>query len=130
MKKKNSYLVYVVIIAVAIVGFLIFRSAASSSGQYDELAQCLADNGVVMYGAWWCPHCQNNKKLFGDSWDTFAAAGGYVECSTAQRTQTELCQNEGITGYPTWRFADGSELNGERGLLELAQKAGCEAFLQ
>ena len=129
MKKKKSYTAYIVILVLVVAGFLIFKSASSTPGKYDELAQCLVDNGVVMYGAFWCPSCQNQKKPFGNSWEVFADVGGYIECSTPQRTQTELCQKEGITGYPTWKFEDGSKLSGERSLLELAQRGGCEAFL-
>src|SRR5512143_3304835 len=45
--------------------------------QYDGFAQCLKDRGVRMYGAWWCPHCQEQKEKFGEA--SFKLAP-YVEC--------------------------------------------------
>jgi hypothetical protein len=81
------------------------------------LAQCLKNKGVVMYGAEWCPHCQNQKKLFG------AAVGliSYVECPQ----EPEKCLAAGIQGYPTWIFPDGKQLPGEQTLEKLAEVSGC-----
>ena len=30
--------------------------------KYDAFARCLSDRGVKMYGAWWCPHCKEQKE--------------------------------------------------------------------
>lgn len=95
-----------------------------ASGELDGFAQCLTDNGVTMYGAYWCPHCQEQKKLFGASWDIV----NYVECSLPNRGgQTEACINAGIESYPTWEFADGTRQSGRLSLDQLAQKTGCQA---
>ncbi len=89
---------------------------------YDAFATCLADKGAVFYGAFWCPHCQNQKKMFGKS----AKVLPYVECSTADATaQTQACIDKKISGYPTWEFADGSRLNGEISMAKLAEKTSC-----
>ena len=87
-----------------------------------SLAQCLKDKGAVFYGAFWCPHCQKQKALFGDSVKYLP----YVECSTPDgKNQTEVCKNNNITGYPTWKFKDGTELTGEVSFENLANKTGC-----
>jgi len=39
----------------------------ASAGTYDTLAQCIADSGAKFYGAFWCPHCQNQKQAFGSA---------------------------------------------------------------
>jgi hypothetical protein len=39
-------------------------------------ARCLKDRGVKMYGAWWCPHCVEQKEEFGASFEYVP----YVEC--------------------------------------------------
>ncbi len=89
------------------------------------LAQCLAAQRATLYGAFWCPHCQHQKQLFGDG----AASLPYVECSTADGTaQTQACIDAKITGYPTWVFADGSRLVGEEPLSTLATKVSCPAY--
>ncbi len=38
---------------------------------------------------------------------------------------SEVCQDAGIEGYPTWVFSDGTRLSGDRELSELAEVAGC-----
>ena len=94
-----------------------------NAGEYDAFAQCLTDKGAMMYGAWWCPHCQNQKKLFGDAFKKVK----YIECANPinQNEQTAECETTKITGYPTWIFADGSRTEGEASLNALSLKTGC-----
>ncbi len=119
MQKK---IIIGVLIAAVIIGFFVFLYQQSQKpGKLDAFAQCLNDAGAKFYGAWWCPHCQNQKAMFGRS----ARLLPYVECSTTDRKQTEACNAEEITGYPTWKFADGSIEKGEVELETLAQKTQC-----
>lgn len=125
MKKKISpssiLIAFAGLIAVAVI-VLAVKNSTSPAGA-EELAQCLTDNNATMYGAWWCPHCQAQKDLFGKAFDKVT----YIECSpNGTRTMSQECQDAGIEGYPTWEFADGSRLGGERTFAELAEKAGCE----
>ncbi len=119
----NKTLIYALAFLALIIGVIAYQSTLP--GKYDEFAQCLVDKGAKMYGAWWCPHCQEQKKEFGKSWKILVNSGNYVECSTAQKTITELCRNEKIDGYPTWRFADGSEIGGRASIPSLEAKTGC-----
>jgi predicted DsbA family dithiol-disulfide isomerase len=49
-----------------------------------------------------------------------------VECSAdGGREKTQECQAAGITGYPTWVFADGSRVPGRLSLETLAAHSGC-----
>ncbi len=32
-----------------------------------RFARCLTDRQVKMYGAYWCPHCAEQKEMFGES---------------------------------------------------------------
>lgn len=90
---------------------------------YDKFASCLQDKKAVLYGAFWCPHCQTQKKLFGASEKLVP----YVECSTTDGTaQTQACIDKKITTYPTWEFADGSRLLGEIPLQTLSEKTSCD----
>ena len=96
------------------------------SGPNLALAQCLKENGIVFYGAFWCPHCEKQKKDFGEA----APALPYVECSTPDsKDQTPICKAKGITSYPTWVFPDGSRLTGEQSLELLATKGSCTQSL-
>jgi len=114
-------------IVIAVVGFVVAVVVAviyinTRPGQLDSFAQCLKDKGAVFYGAFWCPHCQNQKAMFGNS----ARKLPYVECSLPSGNgQTQVCIDKKIEGYPTWEFADGSRLTGEISLPTLAEKTGC-----
>ena len=89
----------------------------------DGFAQCLKAKGAKMYGAWWCPHCAEQKEMFGFAFQYV----NYVECSPeGQRTMNETCKQAGIKGYPTWQFADGSRAEGPQPLSALADKTGCK----
>ena len=81
-----------------------------------ELALHLSQSGAVMYGAYWCPHCNDQKALFGDA----VALVPYVECDPeGENAQPDRCQAENIQGYPTW-IIDGQAYPGVRSLAELA----------
>lgn len=82
-----------------------------------ELAACLTEKGVKMYGAYWCPHCKAQKELFGAAFDKVT----YVECTQ----ETKTCTEQKIESYPTWIFADGTRVSGEQPLKSLAEKAQC-----
>ena len=120
---KRSTLIPIIIGAIVVL-FIIFGIKASSQpGELDGFAQCLKNKKVTFYGAFWCPHCQNQKKLFGRS----ARLLPYVECSTPDGgSQLQICKDKKIEGYPTWEFADGSRESGELSLQTLAEKSGCE----
>lgn len=106
---------------IAAIYFIV--TAERMPGELDVFAQCLAEKEAIFYGAFWCPHCQNQKKMFGKSADLLP----YVECSTPNgRGQQQVCIDEEITGYPTWEFVDGSRLSGEISLTTLSEKTGCE----
>ncbi len=95
---------------------------ANKPGKYDNLAQCINNSGAKFYGAFWCPHCQATKAMFGKS----AKLLPYVECSTPDgKGQLSICTEKDIKGYPTWIFSDGSQLQGEQTIQVLADKTSC-----
>ena len=123
MKIKPMYIFIVLVIVIigGIVGSRVW--SANQPGQYDELAQCIKDKGATFFGAFWCPHCQEQKRIFGNSEKLLP----YVECSTADgQNQTQICIDEEIKTYPTWELADGERLLGVIELDVLAEKTGCE----
>ena len=101
-------------------------AAQYASGALEAFAGCLSEKGATMYGASWCPHCQKQKKEFGEAFKFVK----YVECSLGdapQSNQAPACEKAGVTGYPTWIFADGSRGEGELPFAMLAYKSGCPA---
>lgn len=97
--------------------FFAFFPRESARGDLDVFAKCLKEEGVTMYGADWCPHCQNEKNAFGDSFKFVP----YVECPD----NPKLCIEKGINGYPTWILRDGKRLEGEQGIEKLSKESGC-----
>ncbi|NER83769.1 MAG: Vitamin K epoxide reductase, partial [Leptolyngbya sp. SIO1D8] len=78
--------------------------SGDSKAYQQALAEHLTDQGAIMYGAYWCPHCANQKELFGAAVKTLP----YVECDPeGENAQPQLCQAKNLVGYPTW------EINGE-----------------
>lgn len=75
-----------------------------------------------MYGAYWCPHCQAQKKLFGESFQYVH----YVECTK----EVKKCEEKKINGYPTWIFKNNERISREVSLEELAQKSKCNSQSQ
>lgn len=121
--QKTIFFIIIIVLVLGAVGTFIVRgSDPSSKVNYDAFATCLKEKGAVFYGASWCVHCKAQKKLFGSS----AKLLPYVECSTPNGEQTQFCKDEKIGGYPTWRFADGSELTGKVPLAVLAEKTSCQ----
>lgn len=118
----NRYPQYILIVFVALVGFGVAyfwgRGGIGDPPEVLALAQCLSDKGITMYGADWCPHCQNEKRAFGNAF----ALIPYVECPA----EPQRCVAAGVNGYPTWIFPDGKKLEGEQGLKGLAEESGCE----
>lgn len=121
MDTSNRKIMIIGVIAlVAIIGGLVYANNAPS--KYDGFAMCLKDKGATFYGAFWCPHCQKQKSMFGNAKRYLP----YVECSTPDgNAQVPICIDKGIKNYPTWVFADMSSTTGEQQLSVLAEKTGC-----
>lgn len=118
--KQYTPVITILVLVVAIIAGMVWYS--STPGKYDTLAQCLTDKGVTFYGAFWCPHCQEQKTSFGRS----ARLLPYVECSTPDGSgQLSVCKDEGIESYPTWAFADSTRRAEVLSPNELADITGC-----
>lgn len=125
--KKNKKMKRLVIFIVLVIGIIIsmrFLVKGRADGTVDPrqtFAYCLGEKGAKFYGAFWCPHCQNQKKMFGRAQKFLP----YVECSNKNMSQTQACIDAGIESYPTWIFADESRLTGEIPMQVLSEKTGC-----
>ena len=123
MKKNGVLIFWLVIISLIVIGVASSFYVSSQPGKYDQFAQCLTDKGAIFYGAFWCPHCQATKRMFGASQRLLP----YTECSTPNgQDQLQICKDAGVQSYPTWVFPDGTRLTGERTLAELSSASGCE----
>jgi hypothetical protein len=119
----NKIILFVVLIVAA--SGVAYYLGRRSQHKYDGFAQCLKDRGAKMYGAWWCPHCQEQKEKFGET--SFKLAP-YVECGVPGdiRGKNPVCQQDGITHYPTWQFPPtGQRVERVFSLEELSDRTGC-----
>ncbi len=108
------------VVIVIFVGFGLWNR--TQPGKYDTFAQCLGEKGAKFYGAFWCPHCQEQKALFGRSVKKLP----YQECSTPDgQGRLPVCEQAGITGFPTWILSGGERLSGIQQLATLSEKTGC-----
>ena len=126
-KKKSNTPYYIVgFIVIVIVVIFLFSNKETEPGKYDELAQCIVESGTKLYSAWWCSHCQAQKKDFGNSFKILVEGGVHVECSPdGSKVISDFCRSEGVTGTPSWKLSDETILRGRQSLLTLAQATGC-----
>lgn len=123
MNKENkirnifSVIVVLVLILVATGVMVVVKNKNVDSSYLDSFAKCLTEKQVTMYGASWCSHCQNQKKLFGSAFQ-FAT---YVECTENEK----LCLDRGVEAFPTWINGAGLKKTGELSLAQLAEFSGC-----
>ena len=110
----------ILLIIIILVSLIYFSNYNSKN--YDDFAKCLTSKDAKIFTVFWCSHCAEQKKLFGKSVKYL----NDIECdSRGDNAQSELCQKEGITGYPTWKI-NGTLLPGVQPLERLAQYSGCE----
>ena len=85
------------------------------------LAEQLTAQGARLYTAYWCPHCHEQKELFGRE---AAEKLTVIECAPDGRgSQKELCDAKKIEGYPTWEVK-GQLDSGVKPLAKLAELIG------
>jgi uncharacterized membrane protein len=105
--------------------FLVWGYAASAppapEAAYAEgLAEHLAATGAKFYGAYWCPHCTDQKRMFGKA----AGQLPYVECDPRSPIgKPSVCAAAGIRAFPTWDIG-GKRHEGVLSLEELARLSG------
>lgn len=107
------------------------QSAPDRLNSYDNLAQCMTENNVVMYGSMTCAVCARTKDTFGASFEYIHE----VECHPrGENPQVDLCLSKKVQKTPTWTIeVDGVELDrttGFEGVQALARFAGCEEALE
>ena len=143
MKNKPLYLFVLVALVIVVAGLAIVFWADKKSDEKQStaentedgsvagvnteeqdyailLAKFMTEKGMVMYGAFWCSHCQNQKKIFGDAFKYV----DYVECdASGPNANPDECVAKGIDGYPTWIYS-GEKYSGDKSLGDLADIVG------
>ncbi|MFZ9849601.1 MAG: vitamin K epoxide reductase family protein [Vulcanococcus sp.] len=85
------------------------------------LAEHLTASGARIYTAYWCPHCHEQKELFGKQATEKLTV---IECAPDGRnSQKALCDSKNIQGFPTWEI-NGELDSGVKPLAKLAELSG------
>ncbi len=122
LKKKTIRTSAIALAIIIALGFAMNTVIFKPDPAKLELAQCLTEKNVKMYGAFWCGACTTQKDLFGSAFKAI----DYIECDErGEDPQPELCQTAGITAYPTWEI-NGQKSTGVLPLQSLAAATGCE----
>jgi len=91
--------------------------------RYDAFAKCIASKQARMYGLYWCPHCADQKEMFGASFRYIP----YQECAVkgSPHELTPECKTVGVKLFPSWQFGNNPPKEGVLSLQELGDKTGC-----
>ena len=116
----KKILLYAVIVLLFIAAFAMGRYYKNH--KYDSFAKCLASKQAKMYGLYWCPHCADQKRMFGTSFEYVP----YVECAIrGSRELAPECKTAGVKLFPSWQFGSDPPKEGVLSLEELSHKSGC-----
>jgi hypothetical protein len=122
-REKNKRLVIYGAILILLAGAL-FAGRHYRNHKYDSFAQCLASKQARMYGLYWCPHCADQKRMFGAAFHYVP----YVECAVGPPGSGQMapvCQAAGVKLFPSWQFGAEPPKEGVLSLEELSAKTGC-----
>lgn len=97
----------------------------TTSGEAEiALARHLVNIGAKEYVAYWCPHCHEQKLIFGKEAYKIIDDKNKVECAAdSPKAKPELCQAANIKSFPTW-IIKGQTYSGVQNLPELAKASG------
>lgn len=119
--KRKKFLVYVGIVFLFAGAF--FAGRYYKDHKYDSFARCLASKNAKMYGLYWCPHCADQKEMFGAAFRNVP----YVECAIKDKPGelAPACKAAGVKLFPSWQFAGEQPREGVLSLEALSDKTGC-----
>jgi len=116
-KKLLTYAIVLILLAGAYIGGRYYRNH-----KYDAFAQCLAAKQAKMYGLYWCPHCIEQKEMFGEAFHFVP----YQECAVKGSNEVAPeCKVAGVKLFPSWQFGGDPPKEGVLSMDSLASKSGC-----
>lgn len=121
-KKLTIITVIVIIIGVGTWFAVTQWNKSEKETPMDTFTKCLTEKGVNLYTTYWCPHCTEQKKLFGESLKYV----NVVECDPqGENAQIAKCEEKGVTSIPAWEFETGKLDVGVKTIEQLSEKTGC-----
>jgi hypothetical protein len=118
--RQRSIMIAIAIVVLCAAAYYLLRQRQTS--RLDAFAKCLTAKQAKMYGAFWCPHCEEQREKFGSSVDYIP----YIECGIkGSKGIAAVCTDAGVKRFPTWVFADGTRVEGAHELDFLGRATGC-----
>ena len=115
--KLVTYGVVVILLAAAFIAGRYYKNH-----KYDAFAKCLATKQAKMYGLYWCPHCIEQKEMFGEAFHYVP----YQECAIkGSQEEAPVCKIAGVKLFPAWQFGDEPPKEGVLSMEALSDKTGC-----
>ena len=94
------------------------RVKSSSDLEKIALAKHLRKKGAIMFSAYWCPHCHDQKEMFGKE---AVQELKIIECAkNGKNNRSDLCELKAIEGYPSWEI-NGEIISGVQSLKDLSE---------
>jgi hypothetical protein len=117
---SRERVIWIGVVILLIGGYAAFWYHANH--RYDEFAKCLAARQAKMYGLYWCPHCAEQKEMFGKAFRYVP----YVECAIKDSHElAPACSAAGVKLFPSWQFGTNKPIEGVFPMQELSDKTGC-----
>jgi uncharacterized membrane protein len=125
IKVLKPWIILVVILN--LLPILFFNIFSENQKDHTELAKCINEKGVNMYGSFRCSFCAKTRSMFGTAFQYI----NEIECHPqGENPQTELCLEKGVQETPLWVLEpEGNEIKRHSGFLsidELKEFSGCE----
>ena len=118
--KRKKFIIWAVVLIVLAGGYALLWY--HQNHKYDAFAQCLATHDARMYGLYWCPHCIEQKEMFGASFQYVP----YTECAIKGSSElVPACKIAGAKLFPSWQFGADPPKEGVLSLAALSDKTGC-----
>jgi len=123
--KRSKFINASMIILIIIMSFFAIIKI-NSSEEKEKLSQEgiqnlineLNDKNITLYGMSWCPHCKDQKSLFGENIDEL----DYIDCDISP---DDICKE--LSVVPVWITPDEKIFVGQMSLSEIERiSSGCD----
>jgi uncharacterized membrane protein len=103
-KPKKEFFIGAIILALLFAGFTyLLQNRSIPKKEYNSFAQCLTENGYLMYGSVTCSFCARQRALFGNSFEYITE----IECDPRNpNDEAERCISKEVERTPTWFIED------------------------
>jgi len=111
------FIVVVLVFGFNLTGYITGFFVADFDYGMEGFAKCLTAKGVVLYTSLSCPHCSEQKEMFGE-------AIKYIE-NVDCVTDPNVCSENGIRVVPTW-IINKERYEGVQSFESLSGLTGCK----